>query len=110
MSELLELDDVLESEPPAASTAESATSCNGVSSCQDPCERDANFRVDTSAGPYLLKITNAAEIRRSQTCRPRHFGIWNVNRHRCPFPAWSPRAVERISRAKCWAAGRTSFV
>jgi Ser/Thr protein kinase RdoA (MazF antagonist) len=24
-------------------------------------ERDANFRVDTSAGPYLLKITNAAE-------------------------------------------------
>ena len=66
MSELLELDDVLESEPPAVSTAEVGDivqrrfdlsgAVRALSS-----ERDANFRVDTSAGPYLLKITNAAE-------------------------------------------------
>ena len=115
MSELLELDDVLESAPPAASTAEVGDILQRRFELSGPVralssERDANFRVDTSAGPYLLKITNAAEDPQSQTCRPRHFGIWNVNRHRCPFPAWSPRAVERISRAKCWAAGRTSFV
>jgi hypothetical protein len=66
MSELLELDDVLESAPPAASTAEVGDILQRRFELSGPVralssERDANFRVDTSAGPYLLKITNAAE-------------------------------------------------
>jgi len=77
MSELLELDDVLESEPPAASRRRSGDILHGVSSCQDPCERyRASGRCGISgwiyiAGPYLLKITMQLKIRRSQTCRPR---------------------------------------
>src|SRR3954462_1697511 len=66
VSELLELDDVLESEPPAASTADVDDILQRRFELSGPVraqssERDANFRVDTSAGPYLLKITNAAE-------------------------------------------------
>jgi hydroxylysine kinase len=80
MSELLELDDVLESEPPAASTAEVGDILQRRFELSGPVralpsERDANFRVDTSAGPYLLKITNAAEdpqVTDLQTAALRH--------------------------------------
>ncbi len=56
MSELLELDDVLESETPAASTAEVGDILQRHFELSGPVralpsERDANFRVDTSAGP-----------------------------------------------------------
>jgi len=66
MSLLLELDGPLESAPPAASTAEVADILQRRFGLSGPVqalssERDANFRVDTCAGPYLLKITNSAE-------------------------------------------------
>jgi hydroxylysine kinase len=80
MSELLELDDVLESAPPAASTAEVGDILQRRFELSGPVralssERDANFRVDTSAGPYLPKITNAAEdpqVADLQTAALRH--------------------------------------
>jgi Ser/Thr protein kinase RdoA (MazF antagonist) len=55
----------LESEPPAASTAEVGDILQRRFELSGPVralssERDANFRVDTSAGPYLLKITNGS--------------------------------------------------
>jgi hydroxylysine kinase len=66
MSRLLELDGALESAPPAVSTAEVVDILQrrfGLSGRVQALssERDANFQVDTSAGSYLLKITNSAE-------------------------------------------------
>ena len=84
VSELLELDDVLESEPPAASTAEVADILQRRFGLSGPVralssERDANFRVDTSAEPFLLKITNAAaedpQVTDLQTAALRHLEV-----------------------------------
>lgn len=66
MSLEFELDGVLEAPPVVASSAEVAGILQrrfGLSGSMRALasERDANVRIDTVAGPYLLKITNPAE-------------------------------------------------